>query len=258
MRRVLALALPLCALALTATGTGGGAVSASCAKGDLAVVNDGKLTVGTDNPAYPPWYAGGTPKGSKLEDQRSRTTGKGFETRGRLRRRASSSASRGPKVQVGLRAVRQVVRARARRSFDFDINQISVTPAAGEGRRLQQLVLRRQPGDRRAARERRSRRCGRSPALPRLHARGRSSGRRATSAIVNQIKPTLEAGRLRHERQGRLRLEEQARSTPSSSTCRPRSTSPPCRSRTPRSSASSRRTPGGEHFGDRAPEGQLR
>ena len=62
------------------------------------------------------------------------------------------------------------------------------------------------------------------------------------------IKPT-QAARLRHERQGRLRAEERSRSTRSSSTCRPPSTSPPCRCRTARSSASFAAKPGGEHFG---------
>ncbi len=39
----------------------------------------GTLTIGTDNPAYPPWYAGGAPKGStwKINDPNN---GKGFES----------------------------------------------------------------------------------------------------------------------------------------------------------------------------------
>ena len=44
------------------------AALASCAPGALNLVTDGQLTIGTDNPAYPPWYAGGS-KGS-VEDQR--------------------------------------------------------------------------------------------------------------------------------------------------------------------------------------------
>src|SRR4051794_29215514 len=51
---------------------------ATCAKANLDLVSPGTLTVGTDNPAYPPWYAGGTPKGSswKINDPND---GKGFE-----------------------------------------------------------------------------------------------------------------------------------------------------------------------------------
>ncbi len=125
MRRVLALALPLCALALTATGTGGSAVSASCAKGDLAVVNDGKLTVGTDNPAYPPWYAGGTPKGSKWKIN-DPSTGKGFESAVAYAVGKQLGFSR-TEVQWAYVPFAKSY-APGKKSFDFDINQISVTP----------------------------------------------------------------------------------------------------------------------------------
>src|SRR5207253_2508054 len=81
--------LRLVALAATATATAGcGATShtpaatstsaASCAKSQLTLVKPGRLTVGTDNPAYPPWYAGGTKSSFwKINDP---STGKGFES----------------------------------------------------------------------------------------------------------------------------------------------------------------------------------
>jgi polar amino acid transport system substrate-binding protein len=52
---------------------------AACAKGNLHLVSPGTLTIGTDNPAYPPYFQGGTTKGSqwKLGDP---NTGKGFES----------------------------------------------------------------------------------------------------------------------------------------------------------------------------------
>lgn len=79
MRRLALLAIPLAALAVTATATGGRTAAASCAKGSLATVSSGKLPVGTDNPAYPPWYSGDPAKGSpwKISDPNS---GKGFES----------------------------------------------------------------------------------------------------------------------------------------------------------------------------------
>jgi len=47
-------------LAATATGAGGASSAATavpgCAKGSLTLVSDGVLTVGADNPAYPPWF----------------------------------------------------------------------------------------------------------------------------------------------------------------------------------------------------------
>jgi polar amino acid transport system substrate-binding protein len=79
MRRLLVLAIPLSVLALTATGTGGSTSAASCAKSDLDTVSAGKLTFGTDNPAFPPWWGGSPAKGSKwkISDPYS---GKGYES----------------------------------------------------------------------------------------------------------------------------------------------------------------------------------
>lgn len=56
-----------------------GETAADCAKGVTGYVSLGALTVGTDNPAYPPYFQGGTTKGSqwKLNDP---ATGKGFES----------------------------------------------------------------------------------------------------------------------------------------------------------------------------------
>src|SRR3954453_17201160 len=74
------------ALAALAAGTTAGSMpvlsfggAASCAKASLQTHDAGVLPVGTDNPAYPPWFAGGAPKGSswKLNDP---ATGKGFES----------------------------------------------------------------------------------------------------------------------------------------------------------------------------------
>jgi polar amino acid transport system substrate-binding protein len=52
---------------------------AGCSKSQLALVKKGQLTVGTDNPAYPPWFGGTPPKGSswKVSDP---TSGQGFES----------------------------------------------------------------------------------------------------------------------------------------------------------------------------------
>ena len=56
-----------------------GETAADCAKGVTTYVSSGALTIGTDNPAYPPYFQGGTATGSewKLNDP---ATGKGFES----------------------------------------------------------------------------------------------------------------------------------------------------------------------------------
>jgi polar amino acid transport system substrate-binding protein len=53
--------------------------ASSCATAKLNLVTKGTLTIGTSNPAYPPYFAGGHPKSSewKLNDP---ATGKGFES----------------------------------------------------------------------------------------------------------------------------------------------------------------------------------
>ena len=40
-------------------------VSADCLKGSVATLADGKLTIGTDNPAYGPWFADNDPSNGK-------------------------------------------------------------------------------------------------------------------------------------------------------------------------------------------------
>ncbi len=67
MRKVL-IPVAVIALAIAAAALGGrsenaAAAPASCAKTNLSLVKDGLLSIGTDNPAFPPWFAGGETKG---------------------------------------------------------------------------------------------------------------------------------------------------------------------------------------------------
>jgi polar amino acid transport system substrate-binding protein len=126
MRRLFLLAIPLSLLALTASGTGGSAVTQSCAKADLATVSAGKLTIGTDNPAYPPWYAGGTPKGSKWKIN-DPATGKGFESAVAYAVAKQLGFSRAEVTWTYVPFNKSF--APGKKAFDFDINQISYSPA---------------------------------------------------------------------------------------------------------------------------------
>jgi polar amino acid transport system substrate-binding protein len=128
MSRLIALALALAALFVPAAcgdddddgGEGGGSATAEqaskCAKDQLALTTAGTLTVGTDKPAFPPYFVDDDP-----------ANGKGFESavayavadelgfaKGEVRWTVvpfNSSYAPGPK------------------DFDFDINQISITDA---------------------------------------------------------------------------------------------------------------------------------
>ena len=103
MRRAPAILL-VALLSILAAGCGGSSnkasdttattTAASCDKGSLNLVNAGQLTVGTDNPAFPPWFGGG--REGTVEGERS-VLRRGLRERRRLRRREASSASRKPR-----------------------------------------------------------------------------------------------------------------------------------------------------------------
>jgi polar amino acid transport system substrate-binding protein len=125
MRKLAVLALPVAALALLASGLAQGkptatALTGSCAKGSLTLVSKGKLTVGTDNPAYPPWFGGNAGHGWKVSDPYS---GKGYESAVAY---AVANVLGFPKGQVQWVYVPFLKSfAPGKKNFDFDINQIS-------------------------------------------------------------------------------------------------------------------------------------
>ena len=84
MRKLVLLALPVAALALLAAGLAQGgrtapSALAGCAKGSLHLLHAGKLTIGTDNPAFPPWFDGVEKKGSTFKTSNP-YSGKGYES----------------------------------------------------------------------------------------------------------------------------------------------------------------------------------
>ena len=133
-RRQLGL-VALVAAATAMAGCGGGTASttsttpgnaaASCAKSQLTLVKQGQLTVGTDNPAYPPWYAGGTKSSFwKINDP---SNGKGLEpaVAYAVAKELGFTSSQVKWTYVPFNRSF----APGKKSFDFDINQISYTPA---------------------------------------------------------------------------------------------------------------------------------
>ncbi|MFL5940465.1 MAG: ABC transporter substrate-binding protein [Gaiellaceae bacterium] len=127
MRR-LALLLLVGALAVVAAGCGSKKESASgtttaagsCAKGDLNLVTTDQLTVGTDNPAFPPWFGGTPHKPWQVSDPNS---GQGYE----------SAVAYAVAKELGFAKDEVTWKhvpfnnsfAPGPKSFDFDINQIS-------------------------------------------------------------------------------------------------------------------------------------
>ena len=102
------------------------ASAASCTPDQLNLIKEGQLTLGTDNPAYDPWFSGGTPKGSiwKFNDP---TTQKGYES--------AVAYAIAKKLGFTPAQVKWVVVPFEQlfkpgpKNYDFDVNQVSVTPA---------------------------------------------------------------------------------------------------------------------------------
>src|SRR4051794_12430501 len=97
-------------------GSGTAPVGKDCASDQLPLQESGRLTIGTDSPAFEPWFVNNDP-----------TNGKGFE----------SAVAYAVADQLGFsRDQVEWVKVRFNNSykpgpkdFDFDINQISITPA---------------------------------------------------------------------------------------------------------------------------------
>jgi polar amino acid transport system substrate-binding protein len=134
MRKVLLAALLLSSLALLAAGCGGDddeeaagdttTAAASCEKDALDLVTPGQLTIGTDNPAFPPWFEG--TKQFEPWDPTTAPTKKGYEAEvayGIARELGFTDAEVKWTVVPFLQSFRP-----GPKKFDFDINQISYKP----------------------------------------------------------------------------------------------------------------------------------
>ena len=91
----------------------------ACAKEQLSLLKPGTLTVGTDSPAFEPWFSNNDP-----------TNGKGFESAVAyaVAEELGFSADEVTWVTVPFNSSYKP----GAKNFDFDINQISITPARAE------------------------------------------------------------------------------------------------------------------------------
>jgi polar amino acid transport system substrate-binding protein len=100
-----------------------GSTASNCSTGNLHLVKSGTLTVGTDNPAYPPWFGGSPGHGWKVSDPYS---GKGYESAVTY---AVAKELGFSKPEVTWKYVSfDSAKAPGKKPFDFDINQISYSP----------------------------------------------------------------------------------------------------------------------------------
>ena len=129
MRKVL-IPLGVVVLAIAAAAVGGrgevaAAAPAGCAKANLDLVKDGQHSIGTDYPAYPPWFAGGETKGRpwKINDP---AKGRGFESAVAYAVARRLGFTKNQVNWVYTRFNKAITPGK--KSFDFDINQISYSP----------------------------------------------------------------------------------------------------------------------------------
>jgi polar amino acid transport system substrate-binding protein len=125
MRKALLVALAA-ALAVAGTASGDRTTKAAipgCAKDNLNLLSEGRLTIGADNPAFPPWFGGTPRKPWKVSDPRS---GQGYE----------SAVAYAIASQLGFAKSEvewvHVLFAKSfrpgKKPFDFYITQVSYTP----------------------------------------------------------------------------------------------------------------------------------
>jgi polar amino acid transport system substrate-binding protein len=97
----------------------------NCARENLNLVEPGQLTIGTDNPAFPPWFEGGTPDASPWEIN-DPATGEGFESAVAYAVAGELGFSEDEVEWVEV-PFNQSFKP-GPKDFDFDINQISYDP----------------------------------------------------------------------------------------------------------------------------------
>lgn len=135
MRKLVLLALAVAALSLLAAGLAQGRQAVpsrveafnNCAapRGlGSVLVKPAQLTIGTDNPAYPPWYGGNPGHGWKVSDPYS---GKGYESAVAYAVAKQLGFARGGVKWVYVPFDKSF--APGPKNFDFDITQISYTAA---------------------------------------------------------------------------------------------------------------------------------
>jgi polar amino acid transport system substrate-binding protein len=120
--RILLAVLLTIALAFALAACGGDdddaarSTAADCSRAALPLVSSGRLTVGTADPAFSPYFEDGDP-----------TNGRGFE--GAMAYAIADALGFAPSAVAWTVVPRNNSFAPGPKNFDFDINQVSITPA---------------------------------------------------------------------------------------------------------------------------------
>jgi len=93
--------------------------ASQCEKDNLPVLTEGRLTIGTDSPAYEPWFSDNDP-----------TNGKGYESA--VAYAVAEELGFGADEVTWVKVPFNTSYKPGAKEFDFDINQISITPKRAE------------------------------------------------------------------------------------------------------------------------------
>ena len=93
--------------------------ASQCEKDDLAVLTAGRLTIGTDSPAYEPWFSDNDP-----------TNGQGYESA--VAYAVAEELGFSEDEVTWVKVPFNTSYKPGEKDFDFDINQISITPQRAE------------------------------------------------------------------------------------------------------------------------------
>ena len=116
---VVALSLAACSASSNGSSTGSSSTSAAaatCTPASLSTHTPGTLTVATDSPAYEPWFSNNKP-----------SNGKGFESA--VAFAVAKQLGYTPEQVKWVTASFNSVIAPTPKKYDFDINEVSITPA---------------------------------------------------------------------------------------------------------------------------------
>lgn len=100
-------------------------LTGACAKANLKLVNAGQLTIGTNNPAYPPWFDGKEKKGTGFKTSNP-YSGKGYESAVAYAAAKRLGFSRAAVKWTAVPFDKSY--APGKKSFDFYLAQVSYKP----------------------------------------------------------------------------------------------------------------------------------
>ncbi|HYC06805.1 MAG TPA: hypothetical protein VEG29_02680, partial [Candidatus Binatia bacterium] len=107
----------------SAAASPGASAALACDRPDLKTLTQGKLTIGTDNPAYGPWFAGPAPASNSKWENADPNNGQGLEAATAYLIAAQLGFPKADVVWVQVPFLSAI--QPGPKTFDMDLNQVS-------------------------------------------------------------------------------------------------------------------------------------